>query len=370
MDFVNETKVQAGWTLGFERDGRELLVIAVKATYEIPTNGEDPVLAEEQAKLVLADEFTGEPGHSAPLHETDYSPRKLKCDVVLNGSAYAPGGRPTTAVEVSLRVGSMRKSFFVFGDRYWQDFIFTSSDPEPFAQMPISYDRAYGGADWNEDQPDKVATYAQNPVGTGYHPIRRHSALAGKLLPNTAEGGNPISDVKGRYRPMSFGPVGRNFFPRYKHAGTYDQSWLDNEAPFWPADFSYAYFQSTPEDQQVPFLRGGEEVHMGNLTPDGPRLFQVPQRRMPVTCIPRRGDDMQTEAMCDTLLIEPDLGCFSLTWRAAIPLRRNLFELKQTIVGDMPQGWYSRRRAERSGKAYYASLSEAVAARRATRSPR
>jgi hypothetical protein len=68
MEFVNESGLQAGWTLGFERDGRELLVVAVKATYALPANGEEAVLAEEQAKLTEADEFTGEPGFSAPLH--------------------------------------------------------------------------------------------------------------------------------------------------------------------------------------------------------------------------------------------------------------------------------------------------------------
>ena len=363
MEFVNETKVQAGWTLGFERDGRELLVIAIKATYELPAAGEDAMLAEEQSPLVKADEFTGEPGFSATLHETDYSPRKLNCDIILNGSAYAPSGRPTQIVDVSLQVGSMSKSFFVFGDRYWQDFILPPSGPAPFTKAAISYDYAYGGADKNEDEPDRVATYPENPIGIGYHPIRRRSDLVGKLLPNSSEGRDPISDVKGRYRPMSFGPVGRNFLPRYKHAGTYDQAWLDNEAPFWPADFSYAYFQCAPEDQQVPFLRGGEEVQLRNLTTDGFCSFRVPQKKIPVTCVPHRGEDLYPEAVCDTFLLEPDLNRFSLTWRASVPLRRNLFELRQTVVGEMPHSWHSKRRAERAGKIYYASLGEAVAAR-------
>lgn len=367
MDFVNETKAQAGWTLGFDRDGRELLVIAVKASYHIPKIGEDPILAEEQAALTKADEFTGEPGQSATLRETDYSPRKLNCDVVLNGSAYAPGGRPACAVNVSLRVGSMFKSFFVFGDRYWQGLILPPSGPEPFIKMPVSYDLAYGGADRNDDEPDRVATYAANPIGIGYHPIRRKLDLVGKLLPNTAESGTPITDTDGNYRPMSFGPVGRNFFPRYKLAGTYDQHWLDKEAPFWPADFSYAYFQCAPEDQQVPHLRGGEVVELENLTPDGFRSFRIPQPTMPVTCIPHRGDDLYPEAVCDTLLVEPDLERFSLTWRATVPLRRNLFELKQTVVGDMPHSWHSKRRAKRMGKGYYPSLGEAVAAGRRRR---
>jgi hypothetical protein len=367
MEFVNQSGVEAGWTLGFERDGRELLVVAIKATYNIPANGDEPTLAEEQAKLVMADEFTGEPGRSAPLHETDYSHRKLKCDVVLNGSAYAPGNFPTQSVEVSLRVGSMRKSFFVFGDRRWEDMMLSTGDPEPFTQMPISYDRAYGGTDSNEDEPDRTAAYIENPIGTGYHPIRRRSALVGALLPNTGEGRSPVSDVKGRYRPMSFGPVGRNFFPRHKLAGTYDRKWLDNDAPFWPADFSYAYFQSVPDDQQVPYLQGGEEVELANLTPDGRRRFRVPAKRLPVTFVPRKGQDIQVEPVCDTLFLEPDLSRFSLTWRAALPLSRNLFDLRQTLIGELPYSWYSKRRAERAGKRYYSNLAEAISARRGRR---
>jgi hypothetical protein len=364
MEFVNLSGLPAGWTLGFDQEGRELLVVVAKATYKIPSQDQEPLLAEEQCELVKADEFTGEPGYSATLHETDYSPRKLKCDVVLNGSAYAPHGRPAKAVEVSLLVASMRKSFWVFGDRRWQDFLLPPSGPEPFVQTKISYDRAYGGFDRNEDEPDKVATYAENPVGTGYHPIRRASALVGELLANSAERRQPISDITGRFKPMSFGPVGRNFLSRYKHAGTYDQKWLEERAPIWPTDFSYAYCQCAPDDQQVPFLQGGEPVELVNLSSEEVLRFEVPSRKVPVICVARNQQDVETLCVCDTFFIEPDLGRFSMTWRASIPLRRNLFELKQVVVGELPRSWYSKRRAERAGKTYYASLAEAVASRR------
>ena len=80
MELLNATKMQAGYTMGMQPDGRELLVVVVKGTFVIPNAGEEPKLAEEQVPLIEADTFTGEPGLSAPVYESDYSPRKLRCD--------------------------------------------------------------------------------------------------------------------------------------------------------------------------------------------------------------------------------------------------------------------------------------------------
>jgi hypothetical protein len=366
MDFVNESGLPADWTLGFEPDGRELLVVVVKATYTIPSNGEEAILAEEQAPLTEADEFTGEPGLSAPLRETDYAHRKPRCDVVLNGSAYAPEGRPADRVRVSLRVASIFKSFYVFGDRKWDGGMLSvfPTAPEPFTRQPISYGRAFGGVDMDPENPERVETYRENPVGVGFHPIRKKKDLLGEPLPNTAEGAQPIESTTGQYRPMSFGPVARNFFPRYRLAGTYDQEWLANRAPFWPDDFSYAYFQATSEDQQTAYLKGGEEVVLENLTPDGFRSFTVPGKVVPITALYYRHSDLCTAGVCDTLLIEPDKGRFCMTWRLSLPLRRNCFEVKQLIVGERPYSWHSARRAELAGKTYYRSLAELVDAKR------
>jgi hypothetical protein len=365
VDFVNQSSVEAGWTWGLERDGRELIIVVIKATYDLPEKGAEASLSSEQAKLTEPDEFTGEPGLSAPLYETDYSHRKLSCDVLLNGSAHVPF--PATSTRVRLSVGQVDKQFHVFGTRRW-DGVFLSivpTDPEIFTQQPISYDCAYGGTDSNPDEPGKVATYSDNPVGTGYHPIRRRSALPGLALPNTSEQRSPIEDTNGSFRPMSFGPIGRNFHPRYKHAGTYDQYWMDNIAPLWPDDFSYAYFQCAPADQQTPFLQGGEEVILENLTRGGGiRIFHIPRKQMPVTFLPHRGADIVENPVCDTLLIEPDLNRFSLTWRVSLPLRRNIFDIKRTIVGDLPRSFYTRRRAELLGKAYYPNLAALIEARR------
>ena len=119
MHLLNATNMQAGYTMGMKPDGREFIVVAVKGTFKIPKNGDKPTLAEEQFPLVEADEYTGEPGLSAPLYESDYARYKPRCDVTLNGCAYAPGGKPAEKVGVTLSVGKMRKSFYVVGHRFW-----------------------------------------------------------------------------------------------------------------------------------------------------------------------------------------------------------------------------------------------------------
>jgi hypothetical protein len=133
---------------------------------------------------------------------------------------------------------------------------------------------------------------------------------------------------------MAFGPIGRSWEPRYKLAGTYDQNWLDNVFPFLPADFNDAYYQAAPSDQQMPYLKGGEDVYLANLTPDGKCHFRVPALEMPVGFFRKKGEKEEIQAVIDTLVIEPDLRRFTITWRANRPLRRNIFEVIQVLVGN------------------------------------
>ena len=75
MNLINATGMAAGYTLGLDKDAREWLVVVVKGTFLIPKNPNDePRLAPEQAPLVMADTFTGEPGFSAPIYEADFAP--------------------------------------------------------------------------------------------------------------------------------------------------------------------------------------------------------------------------------------------------------------------------------------------------------
>ncbi|GJH21757.1 DUF2169 domain-containing protein [Caballeronia novacaledonica] len=353
--------------MGLQRDGRETLIVIVKATWTLPAFGHAPTIAAEQIPLIEADCFTGEPGFSAPLYETDYAHFKPACDVLLIGSAYAPAGRPATRVNVGISVGTVFKQFAVVGPRRWRKCLtgVRPDDPAPFVRLRLGYDVAFGGTDRTEEPDGRTATYLTNPVGLGYW---RHTAqIDGQPLPNTEQIGVPVTDPGGRYAPMALSPIGRNWMPRSQFAGTYDQTWLENTAPLWPDDFDTRYFQAAPADQILPYPKGGEDITLLNLTPNGRHRFRLPEKRMPVTFIPYRGRDVTREAFLDTIVLEPDDERFTLTWRATLALGRSIFDVKEVVAGEMSAAWHRSRRFPY--KTYYRSLVEAVNAHRARRGP-
>lgn len=370
MELVNATKMQAGYTLATQPDGRELLVVVVKGTFTIPPPGGEPELAEQQIPLIESDVFIGEPGFSAPLYEVDFAPRKPRCDVLLNGSAYAPGGRPTERVTVGLRVGSCTKSFDVVGNRRWISGVFraSSTDPGLFTVMAISYNNAFGGVDRSRPDERQHRYFLENHVGVGYHEYLDAESLDGRPLPNTEEVGRPVTRPNGNYKPMAYGVLGRGWKQRIRYAGTYDQDWIDNKFPFLPVDFDERYFQCAAEDQQIECPKGGEEVVLINLTPNGRTAFKLPALRETIHFFYKNGDEKRARGVVDTLLLEPDLGRFSLSLRVSIPLRRSLHEVGSIAVGRvLPQRGGKIQEEREVSKPHYKSLADMIVA---TRPPR
>lgn len=346
MELINATRMVAGYNMGIEPSGRELLVVVIKGTFQLPHTPEEPLrLADEQLPLVMADTFTGDPGFSAPIYEVDFAPRKKRVDILLNGSAYAPDGRPATRVPVALKVNGMTKSFAVVGNRQWRSGLagVTAGVPEPFTVMPISYDCAFGGVDNKHEDPAKHAAFMRNPVGRGFHKHLKSEWVDGAPLPNTEELNRLVTSTDADYAPMSFGPIGRGWEPRYRYAGTYDQQWLDEHFPFLPPDFDEQYYQAAPLDQQFDGPLGGHEVMLVNLTPDGKRSFTLPAFEAPVHVFPKKGEREDLIAALDTLVMEPDQERLTMTWRVARPLKKNMFEIAQVLVGKKGKEWWQQR---------------------------
>jgi len=364
VQLIDATGMAAGYTLGLEPSGRELLVVVVKGTFHLPAGGGPARLHEAQQPLIMADTFTGAPGLSAPYSEVDFAPHKARCDILLQGSAHAPGGRPAPRVPVGVRVGAWTKTFAVVGARSWQTRLggVAAGAPEPFVVKPIGYDGAFGGLDVHHPDPARHAAYDANPVGRGFHRHLNSAWVDGSPLPDTEELERPVTAPDVAYRPMALGPVGRGWLPRRQLAGTYDQAWLDHTFPFLPADFDDRYYQAAPPDQQIDYPAGGEPVTLENLTPAGRTSFHLPALTVPVTFFRRgRGHD-QVAAYLDTLAIHADQGWFTMTWRASQPLRRDIFEIPEVLAGSMPRGWW---RARALGKTWHPSLAALVRSQRA-----
>ena len=173
--------------------------------------------------------------------------------------------------------------------------------------MPITYDRAFGGLDDIGADKSRHSAYMPNPVGCGYHKQLEIAYVDGTPRAQHRRAGKPgrPSPTRPTGRCRS-GPVGRGWQPRLGFAGTYDQNWLDNVFPFLPADFRDDYYQAAPADQQIPYPKGGEEVLLVNLTPEGRTGFRLPVVDLPFVFIPAKGEREERTGVLDTVVIEPD----------------------------------------------------------------
>jgi hypothetical protein len=352
MQIWNQTPFPSEFTMGMDVAAREYLVLVVKGTFAFPNDPGGPVRpAAEQAPLVMADTFTGEPGFSATRWETDFAFRKARCDVVLNGSAHAPGSRPAEHVRVGLKVGAWSKTLDVFGHREWRSLgpAFVATRPLPFLRQPITYDHAWGGTDRLDPDDPLPGAYLRNPVGTGWAQPRNQSRIPGLRLPATQAPGETITSPFGEYTPASFGPMGRGWPGRIEYGGTYDQAWIDDVFPFLPADFDERYFQMAPPDQQIDSPRAGTDVQLVGLTTSGREQFRLPLTELPITLFRGRETAFDGSLQPDTLLFDTDARILCLVWRLQAPIRRTILDYTEAWIGRPTEAML---RARREGRRY------------------
>jgi hypothetical protein len=141
----NTTGMLAAVTVTADKDARDYCVVVVKGTF-VTSNSGAMELASEQTPFVYADEHYGDPESTSIRYESDFSLFKPLTDVVVVGKAVAPGGRPTEELAVSLEVQGSRKDVIVIGERRWVRAAggVVASRPVPFAEVPLTFDRAFG----------------------------------------------------------------------------------------------------------------------------------------------------------------------------------------------------------------------------------
>lgn len=325
-------------------DGQEVLLLVLAATF-VYDRERRMIPALPQPPIRVADEHYGDPTCTSVRFEADVALEKPNVDVIVNGTAYAPRGRPVSSLPVELHVGDIRKVLVVYGDRM-RRFGGRPSEPKPFTQMPILYERAYGGYDQRDADPAKHRLYPQNPIGLGFQNVRASDPSIATEFPNIEFADGPVNPGLGI--PAGFGACGRGWSPRLQLAGTFDDKWLAQQWPLLPMDFQALHYQAAPVDQQSRQIVGGEDLLLRNMLPQGDWQLKLPRVNVPVRLY--FSDHVERPALrVDTVLLEPDDRKVTLSHRLRIPVRRDRPALKEIVIGDMSSGWL---RAYPLGKQY------------------
>ena len=323
----NRTPFAAERTWVRDRDGTETWLVAVKATFDILTDGSAKV-AEEQPPVTQIPVHVGKAGQSSLRYETDLQRTKTTTDIVVLGNAHAPGGQAVEWLDVGFAAGPVVKMLKVFGDRTWRGKSISAA--QPFVAMPLVYERAYGGVDTHAEEP---AWDTRNPIGRGYATVADH--LDGQPLPNIEDPKQLIAAWDDRPMPASFGPLACHWQARQQFAGTYDDKWQQERLPLLPEDFDDRHYQCAPADQWAPqFLRGGEPVALRNLTPGGGDVrFVLPRVYLGFETFFYAGPSVRHEPpKLHTVILEPDALRLCLVWHTALPCHPRVLKLNRTRI--------------------------------------
>ena len=316
-----------------EEDGSTCAVVLIKVRYRQDASGR--LSREPDAEIRIADELwdPDAPDTSSLKYPSDLCQSKPSTDVIVVGSAIAPGRRPVAELEVALRAGPIDKRLRVVGPRAWYDAVghYALTPPSPFEALELRWERAFGGADYDSD-PERPLEEPRNPSGRGL--VRDPAALLGLEGPNVEHPGDAMETHRSRPRPAGLGAIKRSWAPRRDYVGTFDDAWMEERMPLLPLDFDPRFHQAAPPDQVTGApLRGGEPVAVEGMHADGPFAFSLPKHRFFVGV---RTDDGLTEhpPQLDLLLLEPNDRAFEMTWRSRVPLPRESRRLHYVQVNE------------------------------------
>lgn len=326
-------------TAAIDKHGQEHLLIVVKGTWSF-ASGRVARPAKPQP-LQYGDLFAGEAGLSAPLYESDFVLKKLRCDVIFNARAHAPHGEAVTELQAGFAIGGVQKTLRVVGNRVWQNG--APSSPQAFLDMPLHYGLAFGGEREIDPQQKINECYQTNPVGRGFSSDPQ--ALEGLPLPNLEALNQRINASDQPWQAMALSATARAWWPRRQYGGTYDANWKRNIFPFLPEDFDERFNQCAPEDQQIDFPKGGEEVVLTNLMRGRPEArFQLPRfDKLPVKVLMSNYSVEEPQVVVDTLYFEPDQAQVTAVWRASLPIKRRIQDVKTIAIGGICQNWWSAK---------------------------
>ncbi|TQV76394.1 DUF2169 domain-containing protein [Aliikangiella marina] len=325
LQLKNATPFAAEIAVFPNEKGIDTLYSIVKATFLLQNAW---VLADEQAPPQKEDEYWGEPGLSSIKVASDFHIGKSSTDIVMIGAACAPNQTPVHSLDVQLNVGQVNKTVRVTGDRVWMDG--RVSAPKPFTSMPIVYEKAFGGR--HQITEDQYMAEEKNPVGCSFKGKQSSSDLNKTPLPNIEDPSDPIQYIGDSPNPAGFGFCSPDWLPRRMYAGTYDENWQKNRAPYLPADFDRKFLNAAHPDLIYPgYLQGGEPLFISNMHPDGEIRAQLPQ--VSIKCdINLKGSTHSPQMNLETLILEPNQRQLAMVWRSEFECDKQVLDINEVVL--------------------------------------
>ncbi|MGK4005692.1 DUF2169 domain-containing protein [Sorangium sp. So ce1036] len=289
----------------FEKDGAPYLVVTLLVFF--PFESPRRLLYEQSLwKLVGA-----ELGSDAILDECM---PKLRGELLVNGRCFTAGGVPRPACSVRVQLGAVDKTLYVVGDRRFG--LLGMTEPEPFTEMPITWQNAFGGEG-----------YAPNPIGKGVAPVRGEGGSV-HPLPNIEDPRRLIRSPGDRPPPAGFGSYDPTWPQRFSKVGTYDGAWLKERFPELARDFDWTFYNTAPPDQQIAgYFRGDEVFVIEHMHPERPRIegaLPGVAARCFINQKTGEGESFQEIATrLDTVRLFPDKERGILVYRGVLKIRED-----------------------------------------------
>lgn len=314
--------------------GKEFGVFMAKTALDIGMDGECR-FSSEQEPFVFTDTYHGDLNLSSVRYPSDFVPYKPHSEVIVDATAYAPGGKPATEWPVSIKVSDdlgifVHHELRVTGPRKWtptwlrelsdgqkRDWrkfkpLFRGwalSSPGPIRSLPIRYEHAFGGTidkGFDDDGNPVLEAFQHNPIGCGLIDPEFTDHTKPVHAPQILSRDTVLSDAHGQYAVEGLGPVPPAWLPRRPLGGTYDEHWIEHIWPNWAADYDYRFHNSAPVSSQgARYLEGAVRIELQNLFPDRPDFtIRLPDEQL--VAISRRNDEsvVALKMVLDTVYLE------------------------------------------------------------------
>lgn len=343
-ELINHTAFPALLFDALDQDDAGFSVLAARVSYDINIRAEDGAawltFSDPQTPLCMADEHYGEPARSSVRIESDLSPYKPRLDVVINGTAYAPGDRPASAFGAAVRVYDRASALLVSGPRFWKRGVvgWSLTEPAPIGLLDLKYEMASGGL---LEVGDKEYAAGPNNVGRGWYPSEFLREFRGDTLPapqiETAEQRvRGISDV---LPAAGFGFIGRGWRGRLEFGGTADAAWQEERHPLLPRDFRMDFWNGAPTALQFPHPKplSSVPIALQNLVParevPGQGIYlQVPVESVFALAGLASGVGLTRDLTLDTIVVDMNARKVWCTYRLALSEELELMEVQLRYI--------------------------------------